>query len=307
MHILKHIPADFIVDEVSTVSPSSVGNYLYFLLWKKDLTTFHALKLVASSLHLPLKAIGFAGNKDRRAVTTQVCSVKNFSKDKLDVDIENISLTFLGFGSWPVFVGALKGNNFKITVRNIESLPEINSRFRNLFGEQRFSSRNAEVGRFIIKKDFESAAKLLAEISPNLINDDLLERKQWISAIRSFPRQQLLLFLHAYQSLLWNRAALKSDKKVLPIVGFGTEDLDSVTKEVLAEENLSLSDFVIREIPELSLEGTSRRVFAEAENLNVSELQDDEFFPGKKKAVLSFFLSKGSYATEFIRQLFQRQ
>jgi tRNA(Glu) U13 pseudouridine synthase TruD len=61
---------------------------------------------------------------------------------------------------------------------------------------------------------------------------------------------------------------------------------------------------VIKEFPELSSEGTERDVFAEAQKLSIGELEGDELNPGRKKVKLSFVLQPGSYATEFVRQLF---
>ncbi len=308
MYVIKHVPEDFIVDEVSSVQFRDRGRFVYFKLEKRDCSTAYALHLISKVFGVPLNSLGFAGNKDRRAVTSQVCSAKNISREKIDsVAIPGVKLSFLGYGSEPVFVGALKGNNFEITVRNIESMPDITSKFRNLFGEQRFSSKNAVIGKLIIKKQFQDAAKLIAETNPSLGRKEFLDAFEYVHFLRSVPKINLLLFIHAYQSFLWNKAALITDDASLPIVGFGTENIDEVTEQVLKDENIVLSDFIIRELPDLSPEGSVRKVFVEAENLAVSELLDDEFFIGRKKIVLKFFLPKGCYATEFIRQLFQSQ
>jgi tRNA(Glu) U13 pseudouridine synthase TruD len=133
-----------------------------------------------------------------------------------------------------------------------------------------------------------------------------LNQHDWIGALRCLPRKLLLLFVHAYQSYLWNKAAMLSAEKILPIVGFGTEVKDDITKQILAEEALKPSDFVIRELPEVSAEGSERAVWADAKDLKVGQLEPDEFFTGKKKVILEFFLPKGSYATEFIRQKFHQ-
>jgi tRNA(Glu) U13 pseudouridine synthase TruD len=175
-----------------------------------------------------------------------------------------------------------------------------------LFGEQRFSTKNAEIGKLLVKRDFEKAALLIAKLHSGIKRIYVhLNQRDYIGALRCLPRKLLLLFVHAYQSLLWNKAAMLSNEEVLPIVGFGSEVNDAVTKKILVEENLKPQDFVIREIPELSPEGSERNVWVEAKDLKVSKLQPDEFFPGKKKVTLEFFLPKGSYATEFIRQMLQ--
>ena len=286
------------------MKPESSGAFVYFRLWKKDLATLEALERIGRILRT--KMMGCAGNKDKRAVTEQVCSART-SKERIQkLSFSNMQLTVLGLGREPVHLGNLEGNNFKIVIRNLDSLPKISPKLRNLFGEQRFSTQNAEIGKCIVKRNFEQAALLISQSNPGIerMNAHLAQR-DWVGALRCLPRKLLLLFVHAYQSLLWNKAVMLSDADILPIVGFGTEVNDEIVEKILKEENLKPADFVIRELPEVSAEGTERAVWVEAKNLNIGQLEPDEFFPGKKKVQLEFFLPKGSYATEFIRQMFQ--
>ncbi len=305
MYIIKHVPEDFMVEEVSTIKPSE-GSFTYFKLWKRDIATLEAMQKIAFALNLPLKEVSCAGNKDKKAVTEQVCSVHNVSKDRvLKLSFINMKLMFLGQGPEPVHLGDLEGNKFKIVVRNLDKLPKISAKFRNLFGEQRFSTKNAEIGRFLVKRDFEKAALLIAKLHPGVKRIYAhLNQRDYVGALRCLPRKLLLLFVHSYQSLLWNKAAMLSNEEILPLVGFGTEINDEITKNILAGENLKPNDFVIRELPEISAEGSERNVWAEAKDLKVGRLEKDEHFEGKSKVTLEFFLPKGSYATEFIRQQF---
>lgn len=301
MYVIKHIPEDFVVDEVSGLDFKKQGRFFCYLLKKKDYSTLSALNIIANHNHLKLSDFSFAGNKDRRAITSQVISVKK----KLNTLVfDNFSLDFLGCLDRPVSLGFLEGNNFKITIRNISKISEIKKEFINFFGEQRFSENNSDIGRAIVNGDLKLACSLLK------LN---VKDNNFVSALlSSFPKKTLSLFVHAFQSLLWNKAvSLFLDKNpvfdkdaILPILGFSSQDLDVFSKEVLKEESLTQRNFIIRSIPDLSSEGSSRNVWATAEKLSVSKLDDDEFFPVKKKVVLSFFLKKGSYATEFIRQNF---
>ncbi len=303
MYVIKQVPEDFAVTEVSAVKLKDRGKFVYFRLWKRNYNTLDALNRVADALGVSSAALSCAGNKDRIAVTAQTCSLKGVSRDRLErLQLKDIEVTFLGYGDEPVHLGELEGNKFRITVRNLDSLPKFSARFRNLFGEQRFSEHNAEIGRAIVKRDFERAARLLGDMDSSL--KGYFERRDWIGALRRVPRKILILFVHAYQSHLWNIVAEKAENGVLPVVGFGTVVIDEITKSVLAEEGVSPSDFVVRELPEVSAEGSEREVWAEAKDLKVGGLELDEFFDGKKKVVLEFFLPKGSYATEFIRQSF---
>ena len=53
-------------------------------------------------------------------------------------------------------------------------------------------------------------------------------------------------------------------------------------------------------MPELSSEGTERDLFIEIKDFKIREMEKD-------KAVVSFSLPKGSYATVVIKELFSRQ
>ena len=299
MYVIKHIPEDFIVEEVSTIKPKESGPFVYFKLWKKDVSTLDALHYIAHDLHIPAKDIACAGNKDKIAITEQVCSART-TKERIErLSYQKMKLTFLGYGDEPVHLGDLEGNKFKIVVRNIEKLPQISPKFRNLYGEQRFSTKNIEIGRYIVKREFEKAALLIAKLHTYDKIKPHLNQHDWVGALRCLPRKLLLLYVHAYQSYLWNKAAMLSNDEILPIVGFGTEVKDEITKKILAEENLKPSDFIIRELPEISAEGSERAVWAEAKDLKICSLEEDE---EKKKVTLEFFLPKGSYATVFINQ-----
>lgn len=290
------------VYEVGAVKTSLSGKFLYFRLLKKDVSTMEALRRLSVVWHVPFNSLSFAGNKDKKAISEQTCSVYGVARERVEQTVlQNIKIVFLGFGDEPVHLGQLEGNKFRIVVRNLDSLPGIASRFRNLFGEQRFSISNADIGCHIVKREFKEAVDLIINLYPQI----QLQGSDYVGALRRLPRKLLLFFVHAYQSLLWNKAAMLSNADVLPIVGFGTEVIDDVTMHILAGEKLKPSDFIIRELPEVSAEGSERAVWVEAKDLKVGNLEQDECFKGKNKVQLEFFLPKGCYATEFIRQALQ--
>lgn len=298
MHKTKQLPEDFVVKEISTIKPGDKGRFTYFVLKKKNYNTIDALKTLSQALRVPLKKFGFAGNKDKNAITEQTCSAQNVLPERLErLALKDITIKVLGKGDKPVSLGDLEANHFKITVRNIDELPEKKTRFLNLFGEQRFGKNNASIGKAIIKKDWKKAAELMSlEVEGN----------DYLGAIKKTPLKLLRLYVHAYQSLLWNKLAIKEkDKEKLPLVGFGTTPCEKL-RALMEKEGITPRDFIIKEIPELSSEGTTRQVMAQAKNLEIGELEDDELSPGKKKTLLKFFLPPGSYATEFVKQLFAK-
>ncbi len=310
---LKQVPEDFVVKEITNVVPGKDGEYTYFLLKKRDYTTLKALQQVAAAVRTPLKWLGCAGNKDKIAVTEQVCSIASVSPESLrSLALKDIALVPLGRGAKPVSLGDLKGNAFEIVVREVEKLPVKKTQFVNFFGEQRFSTHNAAIGKSIVKRDFKEAIALIlatkSEASAQVHASLAAEPKNYLAALKKLPVKLAKLYVHAYQSLLWNELAKAHAEQheqnaKLPIVGFGTVP-DRQLAEILKREGVTTRDFVLKEFAELSSEGTERDVFAEADKLVIGALEDDELNAGKKKVKLSFTLPPGSYATEFVKQLF---
>ena len=283
--IIKQQPSDFIVNEKSNVEIKEEGEYTYFLMEKENYNTVRALEVVAKALHVSFRSIGFAGNKDKKAITTQVCSAKFVGKDKLErVALEGIKLKYLGKGDKPVSLGDLEGNTFKILVREA-SVPDKINKFVNYYGKQRFGGNNVEVGRAIVKKDFKEACNLLG-----------LDDSNAVMSLRSLNKKVLTLYVHAYQSWIWNESVKKMIKKSekieeLELIGFGNTFENEITKK----ENIKPRDFIIRQIPDLSSEGSVRKVWCKVKELVIAKVGE-----GVK---LKFFLPKGSYATVFIDQL----
>ncbi len=322
MYQLKQKPEDFLVKEISSFQPQKTGSYAYFKLTKKNWNTLDAVKEISKRLHLPLKNIGFAGSKDKHALTEQLISIKNIKKEKTkkleQLNIKDLTLKFLGYAHQPLTLGDLAGNYFEITIRNLEKEELENllkvlkgkkkKKMLNYFDQQRFGTNNIEIGRSLIKKDFSHACQLLGlEV----------KRNDYLGALKTLPKRLLRLYVNAYQSYLWNKLLqriiaqkIKIKLDTLPLIGFATglsslpSPIRKLIEEFLKEENLSLNDFLIKQIPELSLEGEPRKVWVEAKEINFLEVSEDELNLGKKKLKLSFILPKGSYATLFIKSLF---
>jgi len=80
----------------------------------------HYLREDAERLGIPLKSFGFAGNKDRNAVTEQKISIFRGSKNFENVELSGIGLKYLGNGKEPISLGDLEGNEFEIIIRNLD-------------------------------------------------------------------------------------------------------------------------------------------------------------------------------------------
>ena len=165
MYKIKAIPEDFIVKEISSANTKENGFYAYFLLKKTNYSTVMALEVLSRKLNISLKNLGFAGNKDKNAVTEQKISIFKGNKNIENIKFKNIELKYLGNGKKPISLGDLEGNEFSITIRNLDNkdIKKIKCYERkeanvpNLFGPQRFSTNNHLIGKAIIKKEFKQA------------------------------------------------------------------------------------------------------------------------------------------------------
>ena len=323
---IKQVPEDFRVAEVPKLKPGGEGRYYYFWMKKKNLNTIRAVKIASRGLKIGMDRFGWAGNKDKNAVTSQLVSIQSpvrFREKKFE---EGVELKFFGKGDERIFIGNLSGNCFEIVLRGVsrKAVPAIEENFRdlkrrgvipNFFGEQRFGGINLLIGKALLSRDFERAA-------------ELIYRKKMpdpVPAIRKVHRSSLSLYLHSYQSLMFNEmlSAYISERcsdntevreggfsflfprrpvenSELPIIGFGTELEDQA---VLKRHGLDRRSFVIRQLPGLSLEGSSRPAFAGISGLEMSLLGEDDLNRGREKIGVKFSLPKGSYATVALKAL----
>ena len=332
MYKIKNIPEDFIVKEISNIKPEANGQYSYFLLKKTNYSTVRALEVISKKLNIPLKNIGFAGNKDKNAITEQFISIFRGSKNFESINFKDIELKYLGNGKEPISLGDLEGNEFTITIRNLDSseIKKIKNmenkiiNVPNLFGPQRFSKNNYHVGNAIIKKDFKKAAELILEnkgyVEEEIENYLKNNKNDFAGAIRLIPLKTRKLFIHAYQSFLFNKIIneyLKNSKKQpknmqMPIIGFNFDinsvknvKLKNIIKKISEEEKLGSREFIISQMPELTSEGASRNLFFELKDLKVLEINDDELNENMRKIKINFTLPKSCYATTLMEFIFR--
>lgn len=324
MYQIKRLPQDFIVKEISKANSDGNGEYSYYTLKKISYSTVDALQTLSKKFRIPLKNFGFAGNKDKNAVSEQKISIFRGRKDFENVKLGNIELRYMGNGKEPISLGDLKGNEFIVTIRNlgsgdikkIEGLKNKKLKIPNFYGSQRFSKNNHLVGKAIIKRDFRKAVGLVlgnSGASEEKIRAYLSKNKaNYIGALRLIPLKTRRLLLHSYQSFLFNKIACryikgnKNSKKniKIPVVGFGLDlesiknrQLKKIIKNVLKEEKLNPREFIINEAPELASEGGWRDLFFMLEGLKILEVSQDELNENKQKVKVCFALPKSCYAT----------
>lgn len=332
MYKIKEKPEDFIVEELIDLETTSEGKFAYLKLQKTNLNTVAAIKQLSHALNINSKSVGFCGNKDKHAITSQFVSIPSSLKNKSQkLSINGISLSFAGYGNKRLFLGAHKGNRFLIQIKELSnSLRFHRTRFMpNYFGEQRFSKVNAQVGKLLLNKNYKAAAEIVEE---EIVRRHLdIHSTEYINAFSKVPGRVLIMYMHAYQSALFNRILAQTIKPQsseyrlvktdfgelvfpvekkginyeleIPLAGFETlNDLQASpsAKVVLSEEGLNTKSFVNKQIPILSLPGSSRTAYAQICDLSFEVITNK----GKTyDAVISFSLPKGSYATIALRSL----
>ncbi len=173
---IRESPEDFRVEELFDDEEYEGGRYLVVELEKRDWDTHKIIREMARALRISQKRIFFAGTKDKRAVTRQRVAILNLDERELaDLKIPDLKISILGRTNRPLGLGDLKGNYFKIIIKNISLDPE-DTRERmeritseiygiggvpNYFGVQRFGEVRPVthlVGEAIVRGDLEDAA-----------------------------------------------------------------------------------------------------------------------------------------------------
>jgi len=359
---IKERPEDFIVEEINELGEASVlllrgqnapmdpegsGEFLWVVLEKRDWATVDAVNRISRVLKIPVKYVGFAGTKDKRAVTGQWISLRGVKwKDLRKLDLKDMAFHTPVYMKGRLRLGHLDANKFTIRIRGASGkIPHV-TWFPNYFAHQRFGSYRFVshiVGRHIIRGEWEDAVRTyLTYASPYEPPETVAARKQlqkewgdWKEALRYFPRRlrpertillalargksyesairslhprMFSLFIHAYQSYLFNvitsyrleQGVRKENGDILlrgiptaMIPGYRSSFASGVQGEiersVLEDEGVDLTAF--RPFKRFGADGGRRKILEKAQGYVV------------RRDTVSFVLEKGSYATALLREI----
>ena len=212
---LRKKSEDFNVEEVVSIPGRSHwiwmqdnpnGKHQIVKIKAKNWDTHVLVKELSRKLNIGHKSIGFAGTKDKRAITTQHFSVKTSRENLSIINLENIELEFLHSSIKPIRLGNLVGNKFKLKVASSSNnnhinkiLSELEGFFPNYFGVQRFGAVRPIthiVGEKIVQGDYEGAVlDYLTLSSPNFAGHEgreyLSETKDFTKSLEKFPPHML--------------------------------------------------------------------------------------------------------------------
>ena len=300
--VIKSYTEDFQVSEVFEEQRYVGGRYLVLDVEKTNWDTHHLIREMARKLRISQKRFGWAGTKDKRAVTSQRISIMSLDESELTkINLPDLKIRVLGRTNRAVGLGDLLGNSFRITIRElccpdpvgrmagITEEIEKQSGVPNYFGVQRFGDRRPvthKVGEALVRGKIEEAVfiYLALPFPDELPSTRDAREKLWVTrdipaALKEFPEylhyelamlnylvehpgdyahsfdvlsvNLKRLFVHAYQSYLFNRILSSRLAAAMPlyravegdVVCFAKEglpDMDRLQKVTL--ENLEAID-----------------------------------------------------------------
>lgn len=315
---IRTLPEDFIVEETLAFEPSGSGEHIFLQIQKTGENTEYVARQLARFANVRQRDIGFAGMKDRHAITTQWFSVwlpKGDEPNWGNFETTGFKILSVTRHARKLKRGALASNRFTLTIRQwqgdknqtIEQLTTIkNHGVPNYYGSQRFGNG----GQNVIK----AAAMFQGE------KVGREQRSLYLSATRAF------LFNHILSARIkQNSWATGLNDDVLMIEGshscFACENIDDaiqtrLTQNVLhatgalfgkndsrvSGEALILENSVLEQYAELTngliafgLENARRALRVNVSNLTW-EFEDNIL-------KLYFSLPAGSYATAVLREI----
>lgn len=201
--VLRRVAEDFVVDEVHDLTPDGDGDHAWLVVRKRGANTDWVANALARYCGVRPVDVGYAGLKDRHAVTTQVFTVHLPGKPDPDWSAfphDEARIVEAHRHRRKLKRGALRGNAFSLTLRDVQGDASAAERclqaitgqgVPNYFGDQRFGMGGANVARaeamFAGKRcDRPTRSMLLSAARSHLFNMVLAERVRqgcWQSAL----------------------------------------------------------------------------------------------------------------------------
>jgi len=318
---IRTTPEDFQVVENLGFTPTGEGEHVFLRVRKRDANTAWVAGRLAVFAGVAPVAVGYAGLKDRHAVTEQWFSVQLPGRGEPDwaaCGDDSFSVLESVRHNRKLKRGALQGNAFRIVIRELQGDPAVLAErlqdlarlgVPNYFGEQRFG------------RGGDNVAQAEAMFAGELRVKDRQRRGMYLSAARSAIFNRLLA--RRVQEQTWNRA-LPGDVMMLsgshsvfaaPVVN------DDLCRRMAAldihptgplwgkgallsqEEVLALEQAIAEKMPTLcqGLEQAGLKQERRALRVAITNVTVEMLAP--QSAVVAFHLPAGAYATVVLREL----
>jgi len=327
---------DFIVTEIPLYEFSGEGEHLVLYVRKKELTTWEMIEAIANYLGIKQAEIGYAGLKDKHAMTMQYISLPaKYAPKMMDFKHENIKILNSQKHNNKIRVGHLKGNHFKIRLKKVLGVQKDkldstlkwikNNGIPNYFGSQRFgnSGNNWQEGRDIVSgklkmRNRKNAEFLIGSYQSYLFNNWLSKRVELSILLDKFSASEVEMLMNMPSGSLQEIKKQKNFFKVLEgdvMMHYPHGRVFSIEDETAEAERFSTKDISPTGLiagERVNLATAKAQFFEEPFNLPtkqsgarryawiwVEEIKK-EYIEEKAQYELGFFLPKGCYATNVI-------
>lgn len=318
---LRVAPEDFQVSEIPLLEPEGEGEHVWVLVRKRLQNTADVAVLLARCAGVPLRDVSYAGLKDRQALTEQWFSVHLpgcAAPDWSAIGSPGVSVLQEARHGRKLRRGALRGNRFRILVRDLVADPvQLRERLEtiaaegvpNYFGEQRFGRNGSNLrtaGRLFsnprMRLSRHQRGLVLSAARSHLFNAVLSRRVSEGSWNRALPGDAMQLQgSHSYfvatvvDAELQQRVAEHDVHPTGPLHGRGSA---AVAAEALALETAVLAGYSDWRA---GLEAAGLKQERRALRLTLDDLEWAQ--PAADALCLEFSLPAGAYATSVLREL----
>ena len=317
--IIRSCPEDFVVEEIPRIHAEGEGDHLWLWVEKRSANTDWVAKQLASTAACSPRDVGYAGLKDRHAITRQWFSVPVTETTQHALEqagIEGVKILESRRHTRKLKRGTLNGNRFQLKIRQfvgdngqtVNRLEQIRtSGVPNYFGPQRFGygGQNVERGLRLLQNR--------ARLARN-------KRSIYLSAMRSFLFNQVLA--ERVRRGDWNKivdgdlAMLDGTQSIFPCENPDTDIEDRVarldihpTGPMPGEKGsqpggitAEIEQTVLSNWPQLTEVLVNQRVAASRRALRLIPAGLEWGFDGDDLD-LQFILPPGAYATTVLREV----
>jgi tRNA pseudouridine13 synthase len=298
---LKLLNEDFVVTELPLQLPCGEGEHIWLDVEKNGANTAFVAQQLAEAAGVQERDVGYAGLKDRYAITRQWFSIylpKGETPDLTLLQHPEFKVLSQSRHVKKLRPGDLQGNRFRIVLRDVAGGPEVTNAIEanlkaiashgvpNYFGAQRFGFEggNVEQGRAMLAREIRVR-------NPK-------KKGIYLSAVRSFVFNEVLA-LRIRQGL-WGKTLPgdvmdEAGRPTGPLWGRGrviTTDQAKALEDGVAERHATLCDGM----EHAGLDQERRALVASPGDMSWEWAQDNQL-------VLTFSLPAGNYATSVLNEI----
>lgn len=317
---------DFRVEEIPAYLPSGEGEHRYVRVEKTGLSTPELVSVLSRTANVSERDIGYAGLKDKHAVTVQWLSLprKSLPAERWKLP-STIQVLEESYHTNKLRTGHLHGNRFELRIVELDVdapsrlpllLDVIAKGVLNAFGEQRFGRGGSNIEAALAWLSNPrglrgNRARFLSKLYPSVLQSELFNR--YLSARLALGLDRLLMgevvrldgsgsnFVvedRATEQARYERGELHPQGPMFgpQMRAAATEALELETS-VLAEVHL---DSAALEALGAHAPGTRRDLRLRVVNLKTELLPTDSGAPNLR---IAFELPAGAYATQVLREL----